>query len=519
VAVHDNGAEPSVDPTFWDSSDVWNRQPTNTSGLPTVNDIPPGQNARTPGTNFAFVRVHRNSPAPAASPPVTVSAQFFFYNFGLGSNWQSLGSSSLTFMPSETRKELASGHAWTVPAGASGHSCLAVEISAIGDPPNPPSFAAWGAPDVRGDNNKAQRNLQVVMVSTAPDMPPGSAGNRDMRFFGLIHNPFVFSLNMLVQVQIAPEVQRRLGEIALEVVRRRAGPPIPVKQQGGVQLPLDNVRPGENLFIGLKVEVPRDADQDSMPVTFSEALRPGLGSGFTIEFRPTVFRRVFGANLDSHRAVFTRMDILFQLPGARQQARAAERAARTRPLTSAVYRRFLRDYLGRAEALVAKVVEGGGVGDPFRVMADAKRARDSLSSRDDAVVTAAHGTFMNSLDSFLTMLQLERGDVADIAQNLRWQEHLIRSLPSLGQAAEAGHVRERSVDFVRAYEAGEKGSADYPKLMEQILPDLRASLALLNRPDLGLEKELAAIEASLRSPVSLQKAHRDLLLKLEPLVP
>jgi hypothetical protein len=437
-----------------------------------------------------------------------VTARFFFYNFGLGGNWLSLGSSTLSFAPSETRKVLPTGHAWSVPTGGSGHSCLAVEIEAPGDPPTPPSFGAFAAPDIRGDNNKAQRNLQVVLVSTAPPPLGTPAGNRSMSFFATVHNAFFFFRSAVVGFEVAPGVLRRLGRAQVGVVGERQA--VALASKG--QLKVRTLGPGEDRWIRLTVEVPRDNIQTQMPVVFFDTPREKLASGFSIVFRPVAFKSVVASNLDSHRAVFRRIHDLFALEGALLQAQAAEQASRTP--TNSVYRQFLGTYLGRAEVLVRRVIQINQGADPFETLAALGHAQEALKSRDNMAVAAAHATFANALDAFLTMLQLQRGNVADIGQNLRWQQELFTRSPELSGVPQASGLAARSADFALAFERGQVGPTDYRRFMEGILPDLREAAEKLARPDLALEEDLAAIDSSLASPVDLQRTHRGLLLKL-----
>jgi len=63
------------------------------------------------------------------------------------------------------------------------------------------------------------------------------------------------------------------------------------------------------------------------------------------------------------------------------------------------------------------------------------------------------------------------------------------------------------------------GSGDYPRLIEQLLPAFRETAGALRSENLGLEADIAALEAALASPAALQKAHRGFLLKLQSLVP
>ena len=85
------------------------------------------------GDNFIFTRVRRKGPAPAGSADKTVNLNYYCAQFGAGNNFVPIGSSTLSFSPSETDKTTSGIH-WSLPTGSSNHVCLGVEISTDKDP-------------------------------------------------------------------------------------------------------------------------------------------------------------------------------------------------------------------------------------------------------------------------------------------------------------------------------------------------------------------------------------------------
>ena len=79
---HDTGIEPSTNPVFYETSDIWN-QVSNTPYSP-VSDWVLGDAPVRSGSNFAFARISRRAAASSTSAPVTVTAQFMAADFGLG---------------------------------------------------------------------------------------------------------------------------------------------------------------------------------------------------------------------------------------------------------------------------------------------------------------------------------------------------------------------------------------------------------------------------------------------------
>ncbi|MGI9102537.1 MAG: hypothetical protein ACR2IF_08845 [Terriglobales bacterium] len=159
----DNGAQPSTNPVFWATSDVWN-QSTNTPEAAGPNGSVAGIPPSRAGSNFAYARVSRRAPAMSTAPNATVTVNFLLGDFGLGAPFTPIGSETVTFAASDVT-QITPAHSWTVPASASSHLCIAVEISGPdGDTFALPSIAGTAPgpadPFIIADNNKAQRNLK-----------------------------------------------------------------------------------------------------------------------------------------------------------------------------------------------------------------------------------------------------------------------------------------------------------------------------------------------------------------------
>jgi len=82
-------------------------------------------------------------------------------------------------------------------------------------------------------------------------------------------------------------------------------------------------------------------------------------------------------------------------------------------------------------------------------------------------------TLLNSVDARLTMLQLEKGDLADIVQMVRWQKQLFQRYPKLSRLGCAPKVVTISNEFLHGRETGKLTNSAYPKLLEQVSGCLR----------------------------------------------
>lgn len=131
AAVHDTGLEPSTNSVFYATSDVWNQRANVAPSL--VNDQPQSEDPQNNATNFAFVRISRNSGGTAE----TVNVEFLVAEFGTGSPYQSLATTSVSFAAADLSK-IASA-SWTLPATSSTHLCLGVQIDTAADPSSRPA--------------------------------------------------------------------------------------------------------------------------------------------------------------------------------------------------------------------------------------------------------------------------------------------------------------------------------------------------------------------------------------------
>src|ERR1043166_4420362 len=117
---------PPPNPFFWATSDVGN-QSTNTPASPGPDGSVVGDPPSRAGSNFAYARVFRRAPAMSTAPDAPVTVHFFFGDYGLGSAFVSIGDEVVTFTAADNSL-ITPAHAWTVPAGASSHLCIAVQI-------------------------------------------------------------------------------------------------------------------------------------------------------------------------------------------------------------------------------------------------------------------------------------------------------------------------------------------------------------------------------------------------------
>jgi hypothetical protein len=499
TSVHDDGAEPSTNPTFWHTSDVWNHS-TNAAGVPNASGWYDTDNMNAGlgalGDNYAFVRIYRNATGSAAS----VSAHFFVSPFGTGSAFQDAGVAadpSVPFAVGDAVQVLSSGYLWHQDPIASIHACLAVQISTTDDPYTAPSLLGKtpGPADylVINDNNKAQRNLDV--------------SHNTFHFaglaFALIHNSALFPRDLTLRFD--SPAGERLPSAPIEVVGGR-----PAEFKPGGTLTLPGMQPGENRWIAVRHQVPQG---EALPYHFAELEKGSPVNGFTILAQPVSVAVAIRGNLRDHVQVFNRLAAAFGAAEGKKEAEAAQKLQGQKDVTPAQYLAFLKQHVKTMGAIVEPLVARGGAGDTFGALATLKNLGDAAGNNQAEQSASEHAMLLNRLDSFATMLQKAQGDPADILQMVRWQEALYRTRPSLRRLDCAERVVRASQEFIRTY--SQRKAESYLALLRSLSACFSQTAKGLDKNQQELEKAAAAMGQANLSLAALEKAHREFLLVVQ----
>jgi hypothetical protein len=500
----DNGVEPSTHPVFYITSDVWNRR-KNKPGTFNPNDQPeneyPKMGPGNSGKNFGFVRVRRNASGSAA----TVTAHFLVSPFGCGSVYQNAGTDpdlSIAFAAGDTVKTPGNGdgYEWQIGPTMTDHLCFAVEITGPSDPIAPPSLLGhapgWPSTDlmVLNDNNKAQRNMY----------PPPTSGDGAACIYALVRNAATFRRDVVLEYRAAdPRVEKQLGRFAVSTVGERG-----VKRASRGRLVLEGMEPGERRWISVNVEAKTGTGRTPLPILFEEMVDNTVVNGFAIAPVPSPMGAAIRANLELHQFRFLRLAAAFDVKeGRRQSAGARKLLAQKRP-TGAAYLALLKEHLDGMTEAVGELLSRGE-GDPFGLKGALGRIENAGSAEEAA---PAHLCFLNGLDAFQTMLQLEAGDPASVLHNVEWQRDLFTQVDSLAKLEDAKAIVKECDRFIRDWEARKAGPAQIGRFVKRAAPLLRNVARAL--PKVPLSRALDTLEKSLDSPAAAQRAHRDVLLRL-----
>ncbi len=511
---HDDGEEPSNGPDWWTTSDVWNRL-DNTNGGFNANDQPNQQTAQdaSSGHNFAFVRVSRKA-APGTGPDVNVTARFLFADYGLGVPYQDVATSStatLTFSATDTSKTLADGTGvqWDVPVTRSTHICMAVEITAPGDPYSPELAGrapGWPTTDwtIPADNNKAQINM---------DLPAMASGSGTASFYLIAHNAALYPRDMVIHYSIDPKTLRLLQGAQLTVV---GGETIPLRGSGN--LVLADMQPGENRWLELSYSAPGAKPGHPVPVSLAEMNGDSVINGATIAAQPVAMDRMISTNLRLHRAVFKRLDATFRAPEADEEASAAAKLLAESPVSAAAYLNFLKQHAPSMANTLTGLLQSEKSPDPFAASRAMKVLENAIAMQQVDLAASAHASLLNKLDAFQTMLQKTQGDPADILQMVLWQRRLYSTAPELTRLKVARHVVEESDEFIRAYGKPKARDDSYAELLRELHDSFHDTAEALEKQDRQLEVLTDEILRHTSSLAGLEKAHRAYLIELQKLV-
>lgn len=548
-SVHDEGQEPSTNPVWWTTSDVWNRVTDPTCTMPTQcpragnfnsNDQPAHQVAECSGGdthNFAFVRVHRKAAPAVGSVNEFINIRFLFAEFGVGRNYEDLpiprpaNSSDLcggVRPPSPAARETSvafaaadlvqtlpdgSGVMWDLPEGRSSHVCLAVEIGQdisrqssstsphdpywedlLGKPPGPPNLL------ITSDNNKAQMNM---------DLPSLVRARTPLSSFAIAHNAGLSAKDMIIRYSVPPNVFERIGHSRISVLGESE---VPIQRIGTLQL--KNMLPGENRWIEVAVQSGSEKLGETLPVNFDEVVADNTVNGFTIAPRMSSLSEAIVANLKSHRAVFNRADKAFRTQGAREQREAA-RSLLEKEISAKEYLRFLAFNRTRMNEVVSNLTRETPAVAAFGARSKLEILAKAVASGDAADAANAHATFLNALDAAQTMAQLSQGDPADFLQMVRWQVNLYQKV-SFEESPAEEHILKESRAFVQAVERRLSDVAAYPDLLKRLLPSFRSTAEARGKYSQNLTKKAADLEKELRygNVRAIERTHRDFLLAL-----
>jgi hypothetical protein len=251
-----------------------------------------------------------------------------------------------------------------------------------------------------------------------------------------------------------------------------------------------------------------------LPILFEEVVGTAVVNGFAIAPVPSSAAVAIRDNLELHGNRFLRLAEAFGFAEGKRQSADARKLARQKTITAAAYLAFLRRHLGGMNAAVAQLTAKAGA-DPFGLKPALARLKKAVAAGSAPDALPSHATYLNGLDAMLTMLQLEDGDPACVLHNVEWQRELYSTARVLAALEASKTVVRASNEFQRGFEGRKFGPEQFPKHAKRLLPAYRETAEAV--PKLRLGPLVDELEKSLGSAAAAQRAHRQVLLRLNAL--
>jgi hypothetical protein len=149
--------------------------------------------------------------------------------------------------------------------------------------------------------------------------------------------------------------------------------------------------------------------------------------------------------------------------------------------------------------------------DEFKVKRALLELDEKIEQGSDEELVNQHSHFAQALDAFITYLDKQNGDVADIIQNIRWQLRLFSS-EKFANFPNIRALEKLSNEYIKAYTSNKITERAYSVYIQKILNLLTETASYLG--DTELKRLVKNIEQNINNPQRLQKAHYTFLLQL-----
>jgi len=124
---------------------------------------------------------------------------------------------------------------------------------------------------------------------------------------------------------------------------------------------------------------------------------------------------------------------------------------------------------------------------------------------------------LNTIDAYLTSLQLAKGNAADVLQTVRLQSAIVHKISLQNKDTSLGHLIELSDAFISGFEKRTLTIDDYPGQLKNMISDLKDLAVRFGKTDDRLMSSLKTMELK-TDPAELQGEHIKFLLLLKELI-
>jgi hypothetical protein len=344
------------------------------------------------------------------------------------------------------------------------------------------------------DNNKAQRNLTTVLVST------GMSHGSPMR----IRNADTTTRDMVISWN-APLRKGTLTKATIGIIGGESKAFLAADS-----IVLKEMKPGENRWLFFSFDAYDPADKTGVSIDFSEMNGNQAVNGCTFLIKQGTVNMVLRSILQFQLSVLYRLTRGFGHGVEEKLFTLTKRLLKERAPQSAYLKAIVGFYEGLS-AVISKAFRDSpkqqriSFADELKILGSA--GRGNLPG-----VIAAHGTLLNKMDMALTMMLVEEGDLACILSNIRFQVDLYSRVPKLKTLKSTPGMIKKATSFIERFSAGKLSNRNYPSIIRESMRCFRETVRSYHQP--ALKRAVGGIEHSLTSLQALQKAHYQYLLLL-----
>ena len=275
---------------------------------------------------------------------------------------------------------------------------------------------------------------------------------------------------------------------------------------------LINMKPGETRFIRIDYPIPGNKEGEMFPVSFSEMKNGPVINGFTVARESSKTENVISQNVHYEALVFRRISKLYNISGVETIRKTDLDFVERKRLSMDEYRILFGINFPIIKSVVKELLKNAG-NDPFDLVATLTQSESLLKNKKNAELMSVHLSLLNSIDAFLTSLQLEKGNNADYLQTVYLQKNVIELLQTKKVLDHMDNVLSVTNKFIELAENRKLSIENYPEHVEIILPILKTVIEKLTN-NTELKKSLDKMERNLKNVTGLQKEHINFLLLL-----
>jgi hypothetical protein len=277
------------------------------------------------------------------------------------------------------------------------------------------------------------------------------------------------------------------------------------------------MKPGQNQWIGITFPASVKLGDEIAEINFTEVVNNISVNGFTIAVKSGTDKEALLENYRLHAEVFFRIGNLFGINDGLEESKRTIAELIKAEANPSDYLAFIEKHKDIISRLTELVLGKNNGEDPFQVKKALAELISSFSTRNALKIMLTHSAYNHKMDAFLTFLDKENGDVADILQNIYWQLELYKNVKLLSNIDGTKALIEGCEKFYSSFNANKATLKDYNELIRSQMGVYKKTADLLMRNRIDLEKELSTMNNSISNTQLLQKAHYNFLMKLNTL--